>query len=345
MINHFPNFRLPGDYIAMKLSGTLSTTVPGLSEGIFWDFSKHAISDQLLGHYGLSASHIPEITDTFGLQGQVHKAAAEATGLAAGTPITYRAGDQPNNALSLGVTKAGQVAATGGTSGVIYGITDQLIYDPDSRINTFAHVNHQRENPSLGLLLCINGAGIQYAWMKHQMASAATTYADMEQMAGAVPIGADGLRILPFGNGAERMLLNTPTGAQINNLQFNRHHKGHLYRAALEGIAFSFVYGFQVMKTLGLAPQSIKVGNDNLFRSRVFSTTIAHLLECSIEVLNTTGAIGAAQASGIGAGIFQDMEAALAHTSAQQIYYPDAPSAAYQDAYRDWYKNLKRLIQ
>lgn len=336
---------LPGDYIAMKLTGALNTTISGLSEGIFWDFVNHDVADELLDYYELSRSHIPNITDTFGIQGKTHKAAAEATGLATGIPVAYRAGDQPNNALSLGVTQAGEVAATGGTSGVVYGIADRLTYDPKSRINGFAHVNHSPENPRLGLLLCINGAGIQYAWMKSQMAQSSTTYADMEQMAQRIAVGADGLRILPFGNGAERMLSNKNTGAQINKLQFNRHSQAHMYRAALEGIAFSFVYGFQIMKDLGLTPKTIKVGNDNLFRSSVLSMTIANLLECSIEVINTTGAVGAAQASGIGLGLFQNMEEALSHNTAEQVYYPDTTVEAYEAAYQSWYEDLKQLMK
>ena len=343
--NKIHKILLPGDFIAMKLTGELNTTVSGLSEGVFWDFVKHDVAEDLLDYYELSRNHIPDIVDTFGIQGKTHKAASEATGLTTGIPVTYRAGDQPNNALSLGVAQPGEVAATGGTSGVVYGIVDQLIYDPKSRINGFAHVNHTPETPRLGLLLCINGAGIQYSWIKSQIAREGTSYTDMERMVNAIPVGADGLRIIPFGNGAERILSNKNTGAQINNLQFNRHTRAHFYRAALEGIAFSFVYGFQIMKNLGLAPKTIKVGNDNLFRSKVFSMTIANLLECSIEVINTTGAVGAAQASGIGIGLFQDIEEALSYTNAEQIYYPDAPNGIYKYAYQAWHGDLHGLIK
>ena len=312
---------LPGDYIAMKLTGEIKTTISGLSEGIMWDFKNHSVANLLLDYYEISADLLPEIVDTFEVQGKLTATAAEQTGLAKTTPVAYRAGDQPNNALSLGVFEPNSVAATGGTSGVVYGVVDQPLYDNDSRINGFAHVNHSAEHPRLGLLLCINGAGIQYAWIRQQMANQGTSYTDMERMASSIPIGSDGLRIIPFGNGAERLLLNASPGAQINNLQFNRHSRGHFFRAALEGVAFSFVYGFQVLKALGLNPNRLKVGNDNLFQSKVFANTISNLLDCSIEVIQTTGAVGAAKGSGYGTGLYQSLEEAMQN----QVVEADLP--------------------
>ena len=335
---------LPGDYIAMKFTGTIRTTVPGLSEGIFWDFEHHKVSSLILDYYGIPGELIPDIADTFEVQGTVNKVAAEATGLMEGTPITYRAGDQPNNALSLGVFEANEVAATGGTSGVVYGVVDQLLYDSQSKVNSFAHLNHSADDPRLGLLLCINGAGIQYAWIKNQIARSGTSYQDMERMIAAVPVGADGLRVIPFGNGSERMLANHSPGAQFNNLQFNRHSRAHVFRAALEGIAFSFVYGFQVLKELGLNPMSIKVGNDNLFRSQIFSTTIANLLNCGIDVIDTTGAIGAAKASGIGAGIYNGLCEAMTANEVVHQYVPNNTNGVYNQAYYTWKSDLLRLI-
>ena len=335
---------LPGDYIAMKLTGKVNTTISGLSEGIFWDFKKNEIADFLLNYYGISKDLIPEIVDTFSPHGSVNKGAAEATNLIEGILVSYRAGDQPNNALSLGVYKPNEVAATGGTSGVVYGIVDKPIYDDESRINGFAHVNHSLETPHLGLLLCINGAGIQYSWLKKQVGQPDISYLDMEQMASKIPIGSEGLRVLPFGNGAERMLTNDNSGAQVNNLQFNRHTQAHLYRAALEGIAFSFVYGFQVLKELGLNPKAIKVGNDNLFQSNVFSMTIANLLKCDIQVVKTTGAAGAAKASGVGAGIYQNLEEAIKISEVEKIYQPNDSNANYLQAYQVWENDLKKMM-
>ena len=335
---------LPGDYIALKLTGEARTSVSGLSEGIFWDFRLNNIAKILLNYYGISRDLLPDISNTFEIQGKLTKAAAAATGLAMGIPVTYRAGDQPNNALSLGVYRPDEVAATGGTSGVVYGIVDRAKYDPLSRINGFAHVNHTSKNPRLGLLLCINGAGIQYAWIKKQMAQAGTSYSDMERMISSIPVGSDGLRIIPFGNGAERMLSNQNLGAQINNLQFNRHTRAHFYRAALEGIAFSFIYGFKVLKELGLNPKVIKVGNDNLFQSKVFSMTIANLLNCCIEVVKTTGAVGAAKASGIGVGIYQNLDEAMKSDEIEHRYYPENTNGTFQQAYQIWNEDLKRLL-
>jgi len=336
---------LPGDYISMKMTGVISTTISGLSEGIMWDFKSHQIAAQVLNYFGIPEASIPEVKETFSIQGALTSQAADQLGLTEGIPISYRAGDQPNNALSLGVFEPNEVAATGGTSGVVYGVTDSCKYDLDSRVNGFAHVNHSKERPRIGQLLCINGAGSQYAWMKNQVAQKGISYNDMEKLVAEVSVGSDGLRILPFGNGAERMINNAAPGAQVNNLQFNRHTQSHFFRASLEGIAFSFIYGFQILKKLGLDTTVIKVGNDNLFQSPVFSQTITSMLGCNIEVIDTTGAVGAAKASGIAVGIYKDLKEAFSENKVLQTYRPHNINGEYEHAFKVWEEDLNKLIR
>ena len=336
---------LPGDYIAMRLTGEALTTPSGLSEGIFWDFQKDETADFLMDYFGFDPGIIPNIVPTFSNQGKLTQTAAEATGLTTGIEVNYRTGDQPNNALSLNVLEPGEIAATGGTSGVVYGIVDRPIFDPESRVNGFAHVNHSTSKPRIGILLCINGAGIQYSWIKQQMAGENISFPEMESQAAGIPPGAEGLRILPFGNGAERMLGNIELGAQINNLQFNQHHKGHFYRAALEGIAFSFVYGMNILKEMGLNVQIIRVGNDNLFQSATFSGTISNLMGSRIEVLETTGAIGAAKAAGVAAGLYSNIREAVGNNQLVKAYEPVSMNGVYEDAYQKWLIDLEKLKQ
>ncbi len=336
---------LPGDYIAMKLSGEINTTVSGLSEGIFWDFKNNSLATTLLDYYGIDTGILPTVVENFEPQGKVSKTAADQTGLAEGTAITYRAGDQPNNALSLNILNPGDIAATGGTSGVVYGISDSLKYDDQSRVNGFAHVNHSNESIRIGQLLCINGAGSQYAWIRKNISDSHTSYADMETLIASIPIGSEGLRILPYGNGAERMLNNRLTGAQFSNVQFNTHRKEHFYRAALEGIAFSFVYGIKVLENLGIEPKLIRVGNDNLFQSSTFSNTIVNLLGCSIEMVETTGATGAAKASGIGIGFYSNLKEAVGGLKVIKEYIPATENGAYEEAYSSWGHALSKLIE
>lgn len=335
---------LPGDFIAMKLTGEAVTTILGLTEGIFWDFRKKKVTEELLEHFGLRQELLADTVPTFSVQGKVSARAAIRTGLAPGTPITYRAGDQPNNALALNVLHPGEIAATSGTSGVVYGIVDRPIYDPKSRVNSFAHVNYEQAFNRIGVLLCLNGAGIQYSWLKHQVARGSHTYEDMERMAASVPVGSDSLCILPFGNGAERMLENKEPNAHFFNLQFNRHTRGHLYRAALEGVAFSFVYGINLLKELNLNVDVIRVGNDNMFQSKIFSTTLATLTDCQIEVVETTGAIGAAKAAGIAAGIYKNLEEAMADTQPALIYEPMYRRGLCEQAYSYWLSCLDKSL-
>ncbi len=342
------HFMLPGDYIALRLTGEAMTTPSGLSEGILWDFKKNDVADTVLDYFGFDKKLVPTVVPTFSLQGKLTPEAAASTGLAEGTPVAYRAGDQPNNALSLNVLQPGEVAATGGTSGVVYGVVDRPAFDLQSRVNGFAHINHKAVDGQdrIGILLCINGAGSLYRWLRQTVGQGSISYPDMERLAASVPVGADGLRILPFGNGAERMLNNLDPGAQVNNLQLNRHSAAHLYRAGLEGIAFSFVYGVQILKEMGLDISVMRVGNDNLFQSAVFSKTIATLLGCSIDVVQTTGAVGAAKAAGVAAGIYPDIEAAMASVTVTGRYEPEAGRVGeYRAAYAAWEEDLSKILK
>ena len=336
---------LPGDYIAFKLTGEALTTISGLSEGILWDFQSHSPASRLLEHYGIEAEKLAPLAPSFGDQGRVSAEAAKETGLPAGIPVTYRAGDQPNNALSLNVLEPGELAATAGTSGVIYGVIDRLAGDAQNRVNSFAHVNHQRETPRIGVLLCINGTGIQYRWLKQQVAAAGQDYPDLEQAAATVQPGSEGLQMIPFGNGAERMLGNRQVGAHILNLDFNRHKQAHLYRAGLEGIAFSFAYGADILKSLGLNLSVLRVGNDNLFQSAIFAQTVAQLLHCRIEVLRTTGAVGAAVASGVGIGVWDSPRVGLGGLAQVCVYEPVEMPESLLGVYNAWNQALKSMLR
>ncbi len=330
---------LPGDYIAMKLSGDICTTISGLSEGMLWDFAENAPAQILLDHFCFSRDLIPEIKPTFSEQGRVSAAAAAELGLAEGTPITYRAGDQPNNALSLNVFNPGEIASTAGTSGVVYGVLGDVNYDPKSRVNTFAHVNHTPEQTRLGVLLCINGTGILNSWMKRNVAPENISYADMNDLAAQAPIGSAGVSILPFGNGAERMLENKEVGSSIHGVNFNVHNKSHLLRAAQEGIVFSFKYGIEVMEQMGMNVSKIHAGHANMFLSPIFRNTLAGVTGAVIDLYDTDGSVGAAKGAGIGAGIYKDNNEAFATLEKLAVIEPEN-TAEYTQAYETWKSKL-----
>ena len=325
---------LPGDYIAMRLTGEICTTVSGLSEGMFWDFKNNCVADFLMDYYGFDKSIIADIKPTFSEQGRVTAAAAEELGLKEGIPVTYRAGDQPNNALSLNVFNPGEIASTAGTSGVVYGVNGKVNYDPKSRVNTFAHVNHTEEQTRLGVLLCINGTGILNSWIKRTVVPEGVSYAEMNDLAAQAPIGAGGVSILPFGNGAERMLQNKEVGCSINGVNFNLHTRNHIIRAAQEGIVFSFKYGIDIMKGMGMDVQKIHAGHANMFLSPIFRETLAGVTGATIELYDTDGSVGAAKGAGMGAGIYKDNNEAFATLEKLEVIEPkQSDAAAYADAY------------
>lgn len=334
---------LPGDFISMKLTGTITTSIPALSEGIFWDFKTNTLSKDLFQYYGFSENLIPTIQDVFCEHGRVSPQIAQKTNLPEGIPITYKAGDQPNNALSLNVFRPGEFAATAGTSGVIYGVSDQLTFDSKSRINSFAHVNHTSENPRIGILLNINGVGIANSWGK-KIAGKDLNYEEMNLAAANIPIGSEDLSFLPFGNGAERMLENKILQAHLDNIQFNIHQPAHIFRAIQEGVACAFKYGMNVILENGITPKVIKAAYANMFLSDVFTKTFVQLLQIPVELYKVDGSVGAAIGAAYGAKFYSSLEEAFLNQSPIQIIEPQNANSDYKKMYIRWEKSLTKNL-
>ena len=335
---------LPGDYIVMKMTNEITTTQSGLSEMILWDFKNDLLADLVMDCFGFSQDLIPNIVPTFGVQGTLTKECAGELGLKVGIPIAYRAGDQPNNALSLNVLNPGEIAATAGTSGVIYGIGDKALYDPESRVNTFLHVNNTAQSHRYGVLLCVSGTGILNSWLKHHVAGG-VDYAQMNELAADVPVGSDGLSILPFGNGAERTLENKNIGGCIDGLNFNIHNKGHLFRAAQEGIVFALNYGLQIMGDMDIKVQKVRAGHANMFLSPIFQKTFACTTGSVVELYNTDGSAGAARGAGVGADIYKNFEEAFAGLKCVNVIEPvEKEKPQYRQAYDRWLTVLKKQL-
>ena len=335
---------LPGDYIAMRMTGQIKTTPSGLSEAIMWDFQKQQLAELILDYYGIDGEIIPDVVPTFSIQGELTKQAANELGLKAGVKIAYRAGDQPNNAFSLNVLNPGEIAAAAGTSGVVYGISDKPSFDSKSRVNTFVHVNHTPDLPRYGVLLCLNGAGILNSWLRHNIAEE-LTYTQMNELAEQAPIGCDGLVILPYGNGAERTLDNSNIGALVQGLNFNTHNRAHLLRAAQEGIVFALNYGLGIMQDMGVQIRTVRAGNANMFLSALFSRAFATVTGSVVELYNTDGSHGAARGAGIGAGIYKNYKDAFVGLECESIIEPDKNiEPVYRDAYEKWLNVLKQTL-
>ena len=335
---------LPGDYIAYRLTGDVCTTNTGLSEGILWDYTTDSLSKKVLEYYGIDKSLIPSLTPVFGIQGKLTFEAAEKLGLRKGTHISYRAGDQPNSAFSMNVVNPGDIAANAGTSGVIYGVSQVKSFDPLSRVNTFLHVNHSKNDPRYGILLCLNSTGILYSWLKHNIMPLGATYSDMNKLASSVSSGSNNLMVFPFGNGSERILSNIDIGSIFQVINFNIHTKAHLIRAAQEGIVFSLVYGLEIMQQMGIKPKVIRAGEGNLFLSDVFSSTLANLSGSAIDLYNTNGAQGAAIGAGIGCGHFKSTNEAFSTLNSTRSISPISDERL-QEVYQNWRSRLTEMVE
>jgi len=336
---------LPGDYIAYKLTDQIKTTPSGLSEGILWDYRQQQAADLVLDYYGIDRSLLPDVVPTFSVQGELTTAAAAELHLAAGIPVAYRGGDQPNNALSLNVLEPGEMAATAGTSGVVYGIGRESNYDPQSRVNTFVHVNHSVENPRYGVLLCLNGTGILNSWLKHHAMGGGEDYEEMNALAAEVAVGSEGLRILPYGNGAERTLVNRDVCCSFHGLNFNTHRRGHLLRSGQEGIVFALHYGLNIMREMGLEINKVRAGDANMFLSPLFGSAFATVTGTQVELYNTDGSQGAARGAGLGAGVYRSTQEMFVGLKTTRTIEPDSSTVeAYREAYQDWLGILQKQL-
>jgi len=338
-------FMLPGDYIALRLTGESSTTLSGLSEGILFNFKTNSLAMSLMDHYGIPPELVAQLVPTLGEQGRLCKPASQDLGLPEGIPISYRAGDQPNNALSLNVMEPGEIAATAGTSGVVYGVSGTLKYDPLSRVNSFAHVNHTSHAPHIGVLLCINGTGSANSWIRRVTGQQSIEYARINELASGIALGSDNIVCLPFGNGAERMLENRDIGAHFHNLQFNIHTQAHLVRAVQEGVAFAFNYGIEILHSMEIKPTVIRAGLANLFLSPIFCDTLAQTAGITIELYNTDGAQGAARGAALGIKHFTNRSEMFKGLECIKVIEPQKNRANdYQEVYASWLSVLKRYL-
>lgn len=334
---------LPGDFVGLRLTGEVTTSVSALSEGVFWDFRGNRLSEDVINYFSFDKTLFPDVKPVFSEHGRLEKAVAQELGLKEGIPLTYKSGDQPNNALSLNVLQPGEVAATAGTSGVIYGVSDELTYDPQSRVNSFAHVNYQENQKRVGVLLCINGTGSLNRWAKNIFAQD-ISYPDMNTLGAQVPAGSQGLRILPFGNGAERMLNNKLIGAHFHNIDLNLHTSGHIFRAIQEGIAFAFRYGLDIMRENGMNPKVIRAGKANLFLSQLFTEAFVNATNVPVELYQNDGSVGAALGSGIGSKTFASEGEAFINSKPLTLVEPKA-AQQYESIYQDWKRLLERQLE
>ncbi|GGF50212.1 xylulokinase [Echinicola rosea] len=337
---------LPGDFIAMKLTGEIFTSESGLSEGVFWDFQENRLSQELLDHYGIDKELLAAAIPSFAEGGKVNAAAAKALGIDEGVPVTYRAGDQPNNAFSLNVLEAGELATTAGTSGTVYGVSKAPVHDPKSRVNTFLHVNHLSENPHYGVLLCVNGTGILNSWLKKMLGGESIDYESMNTLAEEVPVGAEGLSFIPFGNGAERIMENRSVGAHLSGLNLLKHDKRHVLRAGQEGIVSALTFGFNIMKNMGLTLDTVKAGRANMFLSPLFREAFVNMNEVNLEFYDTDGSQGAARGAGVGAGFYASPKEAFSGLEKVASFAPDSKLVQiYKEVYQQWEENLGKVIR
>ena len=332
---------LPKDHVRLRLTGEYATDKAGASGTILFDLAERNWSGEVVEGLGIDPNWLPRTFEGTEVTGAVTSEAADLTGVPAGTPVVGGGGDQAASAIGTGVVDPGSVTVSVGTSGVVFAATDTPAYEPEGRVHAFCHAVPDRWH-LMGVMLSAAGS---YQWFRDHLAPG-VSFAELDDLAAAIPPGADGLLFLPYLSG-ERTPHPDPLARGAFVGLTVRHHRGHLARAVLEGVAFGLKDGLDWMVEAGTpAPQSVRLSGGGA-RSELWRQIIAGVFGASVETVNTHegAAYGAAILAGIGAGwAGSARDLTNRWVEVTQVTEPEAADNAYRplhDAYRKLYPALK----
>lgn len=320
-------FGLPGDFIAYKLTGEWSTTKSGYSEMVGWDFGASIPFEEGFRKAGWKLP-LPEARPNLEEGAPIQKVIAEKLGLPPSARVTYRAGDQPNNAFGLGVLQQGETAISAGTSGVLYGIGDSSPGLHEG-INRFLHVNSQ-----IGVLMCLNGVGSALAFARRTWFQNQSYEALSELASQANPENCP--YFFPFGNGAER-ILSERAFSGFTELDFNRHNLPELARSVFEGIAFAYRLGSEKMEKAGCLSKVVNGTESGLLKSSFFAQLLANELQVELILSEGDGSTAAARGAALG------IKKILPKPAPLKRYLPTSP--ANHERFSHWHKILEKFLQ
>ena len=339
--NRTAHVGLPKDFVRHRLTGEHAVDRADGAGTLLFDLGRRTWSEEVVTALEIDPGLLPRTVEGPDVTGTVSSAAAEATGLAAGTPVVGGGGDQAANGVGVGAVAPGVVALSLGTSGVVFAATDRPLVEPEGRVHAFCHAVPDRWH----LMSVMLSAAGSLRWFRDALAPG-TAYGALDEEAATVPAGSEGLVFLPYLTG-ERSPHPDPTARGAFVGLTIGHDRRHLTRAVLEGVAFGLRDGLDQIISTGIpAPRQVRASGGGI-ASPVWRQILADVLDAEIATVSTTegAAFGAAMLAAVGAGWFARVDEAVdrvVHLRPVAEPGPDASAyAAALERYRALYPALR----
>lgn len=301
---------LPKDYVRLRLTGESAIDVADASGTLLLDVANRRWSNEVLGKTGIDAKLLPKLFESQEICGKISQAGASATGLRPGTPVVAGAGDQAAGAVGMGITRAGVVSATIGTSGVVFAATDRPSLDSKGRLHTFCHAIPGRWH----VMGVTQAAGLSLRWFRDRFGAGPEDgrdpYERLSAEAATVSAGCEGAFWAPYLMGERTPHLDPFARAAFVGLSAS-HTRAHLIRAVLEGVAFSLKDTFTIFEEIHVPVERIRLGGGGA-RSPLWQQIQADVYAHEVEILKAEegAAYGAAILAGVGSGCWKSVDEA-----------------------------------
>jgi xylulokinase len=301
---------LPKDYVRLRLTGESAIDVADASGTLMLDVAHRTWSLEVLSKTGIDLNLLPKLFESQEVCGRLSGAGATATGLCVGTQVVAGAGDQAAGAVGMGITRAGVVSATIGTSGVVFAATDRPSLDPKGRLHTFCHAIPGRWH----VMGVTQAAGLSLRWLRDRIGAGADDgrepYERMSAEAAAAPAGSEGAFWAPYLMGERTPHLDPSARAAFVGLSAS-HTRAHLIRAVLEGVAYSLKDTFSIFGEIHVPVERIRLGGGGA-RSPLWQQIQADVYGHEVEILKAEegAAYGAAILAGVGSGCWKSVDEA-----------------------------------
>ncbi len=341
---------LPKDYVRFRLTGERAIDVADASGTLMLDVARRKWSAEVLKAVEIDAALLSTLYESPQVCGQVSAIGAEATGLAAGTPVVAGGGDQSAGALGMGIVAPGAVSATIGTSGVVFASTDQPVNDPQGRLHTFCHAVPGRWH----IMGVTQAAGLSLRWFRDRFTTSVggngiDPYDQLTAEATSIPPGSDGLLWAPYLMGERTPHLDPNARGALVGLTAS-HTRAHVVRAILEGVAFSLKDTFTILNEMKIPVKSIRLGGGGA-RSALWRQIQADVYGQEVEIVEAEegAAYGAAILAGVGVKMWPSVdEACSSLVRVRDRVLPKATSAAVMqesyERYRRMYAGMKLIF-
>jgi xylulokinase len=275
---------LPKDYVRYRLTGERAIDVADASGTLLFDVAERCWSAEVCAALDIPLEWLPPVFES---------------------PEIGGAGDQAAAALGVGIVEPGLVSVVLGTSGVVFAALPAYQADPQARVHVFCHAAPGTWH-AMGVMLSAAGS---YAWLGGVLGA---DFRALDAEAERWDPGVEGLQYAPYLAGERTPYADAAARGAFTGLSL-RHDRGALARATLEGVAYGLRDSLELLRELGVRAQGGRISGGGS-HSALWSRIIASVLGIPLERTESEegSAFGAALLVGVRAGVFEDIDAAVA---------------------------------